>query len=207
MAQKARIIVPILGVILIALTLYYLFAPRPYEDESLSTVSSTNPQDILVEEWKEYRPQNGMFVVRLPALPQHASESVPIPDANDSIKYNMYLSQSPAGSTFLINIIQYPPAFDTSNSDALLEGIVKEMMSGNTSNKLISQTKGLFLNHPAVDFTLHTQSGELFAKVFLIGNTVYILSVIDPNTERGQIAFNRFVEGFLLIEEALGVKI
>lgn len=205
MAYSARtIILPVGAVLLFLTTLYYLFQPRPYTSDDQSVMgsffsaSSESGLDVFAEDWKEYKPATGSFTALLPTLPQHASEVVPIPDSSDSIKYNMYLTQSKSGLTYMINMIEYPRSFDTSNSEMLLEGIIKEMMSGDAQNVLVDKSRQEFLGCPSVDFTLKTEHGSVSARALIAGKTVYVLTAIDSSSERAKKGFQRLVDGFSL---------
>ncbi|MGR3952375.1 MAG: hypothetical protein QRY74_05735 [Chlamydia sp.] len=198
MSQKTRIIISISSIMLLACVLYYLFLPIPY---TLSQGSIEIQKTLSQDEWKEYRPENGKFTALLPSIPQHAYEEVLIPNTQESISYDMHLSQNTDGNSCLIHIIQYPCSFDTSNSDILLEGILEEMAAGNRSTQIISKTKSQFLQNPSMDFHLSTSNGELYARVFIAKKAIYVLSVLDSNSMRGMETFTRFVESFSLLSK------
>lgn len=207
MSHKARVLFPFCGIAIMGLALYYLFAPTAENQMPVMSSVIVTEEATPLAEWRQYTPQSGVFKVFLPQLPQHATEHVPLSEGGDgSIIYEMYLAQAKPGSTFLINVIEYPSVLYVTDENALLDGIVKEMMAGNSASKLESQTKAEFLHHPAVDFQVNSPSGTVFAKAILAKNRVFILSVIDDNVERGRQSFQNFINTFTLVESDTQAK-
>ncbi|HXF28247.1 MAG TPA: hypothetical protein VN457_00225 [Chlamydiales bacterium] len=150
------------------------------------------------EEWKEFQPTTGLFKVKLPALPQHASDAVPLPSGQGLIKYDMYLSQKKNGRTFMVSLIQYPELFDTSSPNELLDGVMKEMMAGNVNNKLKMVQKGEFRTYPAIDFEIQNNDVLLRSKTFLAGKTLFVLTLIDRSEKDLDSEFAKFSDSLLV---------
>lgn len=183
---------------LIALVVFFAFNlfNRSGKEETLPESSSSMP-------WKEFRDQAATFKVQLPALPQHASEAVPLPGGQGVIRYDMYLSQEKDGTTFMISRIQYPNEFDTNNSSQLLEGVLTEMMGGNTNNNLKESTKGSYRGFPSLDFLIQNNDVLIRSKTFLSNKTLYVLTLIDRNKGEIDSSFKIFSESFELLQGAL----
>lgn len=152
--------------------------------------------------WKRFTSKENDFSVLLPSLPQHVQEKVTLPNGQDVVEYHMYLSQEKNGTTFLISVIHYPEVFDTSKPEILLDGVMKEMLSGNTANTLGDVKKSLFKNCPSVDFLLENKEFELRCRTFLHSKTLFVLSVIDRKSAADiNKIFNKFANSFELLSK------
>jgi len=158
--------------------------------------SSVTSASTSIEDWKKFTSEDNQFSVMLPTIPQHASEAVPLPNGQGSIKYDMYLSQEKDGSTFMISMIHYPENFDTSNPDILLEGVMKEMLSGSEENALKSSEKKEFKTLPSLNFAINNKDFVIHGLTFLSGKTLYVLTMIDRNMAGSDNQFGQFVDSF-----------
>lgn len=194
MLSKPKIVL-VLFVALMSATLYYLFRPgttAPYTAISMQD-PTLPPQDI---DWKEYISEKPAFKVLLPTTPQHAEESVPLPAAQGVMKYDLYLSQSKSGATFMISVIEYPEGYDMSNQQSLLDGVQKEMLSGNEKNKLVDSSKGMFQSCLSLDFLLENPDIVTKSKAFIHGRRLYVLTVVDRVKEHLESHFTQFTNSF-----------
>jgi len=151
-----------------------------------------------VEEWRSFTPKSGRFTIELPAILQHASEMVPITGSNEFIRYTMYVGQSKRGTTFMINVIDYPEKFDTSNTEQLLNNVVKEMVAGKESNRVEDEVRDFFLGFPSADFVVSNHVGFMHVRAFLCDHSLFVLSVADSDKTETNKAFESFVNSFSL---------
>lgn len=168
-------------------------APNHMEEASL----------VAADDWKEFSPANGKFKVLLPALPQHASDSVPLASGNGSIKYDMYLSQEKNGTTFMISLIEYPKDFDTSKSSDLLDSVMNQLMAGNPNNRLRNVAKGSYHTYPSLDFAIENNDVFVRSKTFMMGKTLFVLTLVDRNLNDIDAQFVKFINSFALQEVAV----
>ena len=202
MLPRTKIVIACI-VILIALIVADQWRKRSVDDRDMSSTttpqgSTATPVEAAADEWKEFVPQTNKFKVMLPALPQHAAEAVPLPAGQGMIKYDMYLSQEKDGTTYMISLIQYPDAFNTSNPSELLDGVMKEMMSGSSNNKLISSKKENYQGFDALDFAIQNSDWSIRCITFLAGKTLFVLTLIDRTPEGIDEAFKKFINSFKL---------
>jgi hypothetical protein len=132
----------------------------------------------------------------MPNLPQHVTSTVALPNAEGSIRYDVYLAQARVGTTFIINAIQYPDSYDTSNPDAVLQAAAEEMVNGNPSNKLVREERGVHQGLPSSDFTLKNQDVGIRSRAILKGKRLYVLTVADRDPQVLQDSFSRFANSF-----------
>jgi len=166
------------------------------EDVAFTQDDPSKKEKDVDDSWKEFASAAGLFKVMLPALPQHASEVVPLPTGQGFIKYDMYLSQGKDGSTYMISLIQYPDTFKASDPYELLEDVMKEMMAANGNNKLKDSFQSRFLKVPALDFSILNNSVSIRSKTFFVNKTLFVLTLIDRNTDKLDERFQKFVGSF-----------
>lgn len=195
MGRLISLVLAVVGVLIAGVLCYNLFLKKSPEKENATTPPLEVTSD-LTGEWREYKPQSNLFTVSLPALPHHAAQAIPAQDGGGVIRYNMYLSQARNGATFMINVIEYPPSFDISDSNALLEGVMKEIVGGNPNNTLVKSTRDVFLGFPSLLFLVHNKEGTIKTRVTQKDHVLYVLSAADTTNERAESKFEKLVESF-----------
>jgi hypothetical protein len=190
--MKGRLIIVLASVIAIfCISIYLLFAPKPYQHTAETRVPS--PMMAAPEEWKNYAPPSQEFSVSIPTLPQHAAEEAPAQNIDGYMHYDIYFAQAKSGTTFVINVIEYPPSFDISNPDVVLNGVMQEMLGGNQANQLVSSSHEKFLEYPSIEFILKNPDVEACSKAILKGRKLYVLTVMDRDAQLARAAFSRFI--------------
>lgn len=159
------------------------------------------PEVMPHEGWREFVSAIGRFKVMLPITPQHANEKLPVPGTAYFLDYDMYISETPDGTTYMISLIRYPDALDTSNTDNMLENVMNEMVAASPGNKLRQMAFGEFLGVKALDFTIHSPEIVVASKAFVVGKTLYLLTLIDKMKKYKEEDFKYFVESFGLVPE------
>lgn len=194
MGRKAIFAIAAFGIFFVFL-MYRLFSPSVHICER----QPKNDQVVeITETWNEFHPQSELFTVSLPSVPQHAAEIIHAPDGEGQIRYDMYISHSRKNITYVINIIDYPATYDVSNTESFLQGIMNELLGGNPSNKLLSDSQGTFLGCPSLDFSIQNKTALLKAKVFMRDRTIFVLSVASPTEEMTNEALNKLASTFSL---------
>ncbi len=201
MFSKTRLIIA--GVIVLLLVVVFdQIRRQPGPDEEMqndatqSIVVDKKTQQHAVKEWKEFHAPLGAFQVLLPALPQHAQESVALPSGRGLITYEMYLAQDGDGSAYMISLVQYPQGFDTSNARELLQGVKQEMVQANPKNILKEDRSGQFQLYPALDFLIENNGIYIRSTCFLAGKTLYVLTMIDSSLSSLPPRFEKFAQSF-----------
>ncbi len=201
MLPRTKVIIACI-VMLAALILVDQWRKNPSaENTNVATQDSVSEQKAALEatsEWKEFSPQNNTFKVMLPALPQHASEEVPFLPGKGLTKYDMYFSQEKDGTTYMISMIQYPNTYNTSKADDILSSAMNEMLAGSANNKLVTHQSGTFLNYPALDFAIQNNDITIRSKTFLIGKTLFVLTLSDRTSALIDDLFKKFTDSFQL---------
>lgn len=160
------------------------------------------PEVVPYEGWREFVSAIGRFKVMLPMTPQHANEKLPIPDTPYVLEYDMYVSETQEGTTYMISLIRYPDAVDTSNTDNMLENVMNEMVAANPTNKLRSMAFHDFHGDKALDFVIYSADTVVASTAFVRGKTLYLLTLIDKLKSYKEQDFRYFVDSFAFIAPA-----
>jgi hypothetical protein len=203
MVQKAKLFAGIfLGAVVILLFAYF-FTPKRYH--SLAMSDSVQAMK-LVDEWRTFCSLSERFSVSLPSPPQRAIEFIPIPSSNERIRYDMLLSQAKSGTICMVNIIDYPSSIDVSNSDTILETIIKEIVAGNQANRLMKTDKGIFYGFPGIDFVIVNHDATIYGRTVLNGRSLFVLSVADHDPQDADTAFKKLTDSFVITEPLTGIE-
>lgn len=199
MGRGKKVGIVFLGVLLGVFLCYFAFTKR-------ATPARVNPpiplpvESEIVEEWKAYSPQSERFQVSFPSFPQHAAQSIPMPEGNGVVRYDMYLAQARNGATYMINVIEYPSSFDTSDAETILSGVMKEMVAGNPGNTLVKNEKTSLFGNPALEFIIHNQESSIKTVTIQKDHFIFVLSAAD-STERGaEQNFSKLIKSFKICE-------
>jgi len=191
MSRNVKFIFVLIAFAFIIPMAMYLFIPKP----DLPQAEVKTP--VSVEEiWKVFSSKR--FTVELPGQPHHAHETSTMPGSKDKIGYDMYVTQSRLGTTFMINVIEYPPSFNTDSSDSVLTTVLNDIMAGNESNTVRHKEFSSFLDFPSIEFVLSNTQGSLRVRAFLRDKTLFILSVADTDIDALDQTFSKFVKSFQL---------
>ena len=200
MEQKTKLFAGIIFAVVIILSFFYFFNPKPYQPPATPAVI---PVALVVEDWREFRSPTERFTVSLPTPPQRAIESIPMPSSDERIRYDMVLSQAKTGTICMVNIIDYPSSVDVSNSEAVLTTAIQEIVSGNQANHLVKSEKTTFQGLPAINFVIVNQDATIHGMAILKGSSLFMLSVADHDPAVVDATFKKLTDSFQLIQEAV----
>jgi hypothetical protein len=207
LSTKMGLVIASLILVVVALSAAFFSRDSGKKESITETINLTKTKlsdDLIADtsfslkEWKKFTAPQGQFEVLLPSLPQHASEVVPLLSGQGAIKYDMYIAQKKDGSTFMISVIQYPPSFDVSNANSLLESVMKEMQGANKSNTIQNKEVTVFNTYPALDFWMKNDEFATRSKTFLCGHTLFVLTFVDRNFVDLEQDFSTFINSFQL---------
>lgn len=185
------------ALVLILILTVLMFTKASIDPVGTLGVSKINESIKPVQGWTQYNGSDENFTVMVPAVPQHAQESVPFNEGALKLTYNMYVSEDSDGTTYMINIITYPEELKGYHKENIMENIMSEMLLSNPSNRLASlnlvdeKKSGKTMN-----FTLESQDVVIESKAFMQGQKLYVLSVIDTKANFNKSEYDYFVTSF-----------
>lgn len=150
------------------------------------------------EDWREYQSKEGNFKVFFPTIPQHATENLPEAKTKLSRKYDMYVAERMDGAIFMISLITYIDPIE--NPKKTLRTVLDEMLALNPKNKLENVQETTFKNHEALDFLIRNPDVQIQAKIFVVKNTIYLISYIAQSENYQKEDFDHFLGTFQLLK-------
>lgn len=197
----------VVTIIFIALLIgvYFLVDNIKKSYEILPIKESPTMQVGHFDNWGEFTSHVKGFKVSLPSYPQHAKQAVSIPKTDKKRLYEMYASEELDGSVFMVSVITYPTGFMLSSpNDDSLQEIVEEMMQTNANNHLEKLEHTDFRKYPALDFVILNNEFKIYGKVFMEGNTAYLLTHVAKKENFSMDEYNHFINSFQLVEVTKG---
>lgn len=158
----------------------YVLLPRIPKPGSDMAVSKTD----LFSTWVEFSPPSQAFQVKLPAVPQHATDVLVDPKTKEKRKYDMYVSEKSNGTIFMISMITFPTTPPPAEVDGLLKSLINNMVIANPQNNLADINPTQFLGLTAMNFKIENKSADLDVegKIFMHSNVIYLLTVINSGS-------------------------
>lgn len=167
------------------------------ENSNEATETILTPED----RWVDFIPNSGRFKVLLPGTPQYAKDEIDIPETNYKRHYEIYASEEHDGTVYMINVINYPKEFDTSNVEKMLETVVHEFKGSRADNKLGHMKKNDKDTPPNADFKIENNEFVIAGRAYLDGRTIVVLSCIAPIKMFNEKEFERYVNSFVLLKK------
>jgi hypothetical protein len=192
--MKLRLVALILITIVTLFAVSRLWSPKPQQPPVQPSVRA------IEKVWHEYSSPSNRFSVNLPELPQHVVGVRPMPTAKEEIRYETFLSMSKSGSILLINVIDYPPSVDVTDSKGVLKAAAEEILGSNPTNQMLKSEAGVSLGYPSMDFTIGNKDATVQGRDILKGHTLFVLSVADHDPRVASTLFNKMADSFRITE-------
>lgn len=164
---------------------------------------SNPPDPVMPEEfsqWRQYTSTIGNFQVDMPTVPQHATETVVVPKSNTKLLYNMYAADDEATGSYAVNTIDYPDDLPLGNHRPILDGVMNQLMGTHPDNELKSLELLDSDNGQMLQFFVETPNTLVGARTFIVGQRLYLITVIDKKDSFSDQRFRHFVESFELLK-------
>lgn len=171
---------------------YLLFRPSTEHEFKEPAVVKTGPS------WRHFEPQSGKFSVDLPVIPQHASDMISDNNTQHLKVYDMYVAEGVDGAVYMINLVTYQNPEDVKDKGILFQNFINDMLISNPSNQLVTSSDVQYDGLDAKDFTLKNPDATVDSKIFLHGNTLYVLSRVSKAESPTNGDFKNFISSFKL---------
>lgn len=151
-------------------------------------------QSAPAPDWKTFTYPADGFRASFPAAPSENRQSV---DTDSGpVQLRTYLLELDQAALF-IAVADYGPKTAGSDTDDLLEG-AKDGALQTSGAHLTSETKITLGTNPGLQFEAATDSAHFYARIYLVGSTLYQTLVIVPNGMQYS-GTNRFLDSFQLV--------
>lgn len=156
------------------------------------------PVPEAFQTWQRYNSPSGLFSATFPAIPQYMTE-VERDDLGVVYKTNeVYVSEDPAGTMFVISFIRYHKDNLPLPADKMLANVMHEMTEAQPGNQLVGFKKKIIDGLQGLEFTIVNQQVQMDTFAFTNRSDIFIVSVIGNLANFNEDAFNRFVESLEL---------
>lgn len=202
----------ILGLAALAIGAYAAvhYLKDSYELIPINTQPQVLSQSDEFAEWYGFTDPAGKFKVRLPLLPQQASQQVSDPETGERREYSMYVAQTNDETIYMISLITFEPKENLADDEKVVRSLIEGMVKAHEGNKLTYIRPSTFLDHPAFNFEIANASNVILGRSFIDNSTLYVLTRITKNGPigtpnngsagiKGEDAFNYFADSFILI--------
>lgn len=151
--------------------------------------------NVPFSDWHDFKAPSGKFNVRLPVLPQHATQTIVDPKTKLPRFYDMYVAQGNNGTIFMVSLIKFPEGFKES-PEFLQKTIVSDMVASNPQNQLKNMKISQFQKQQALDFTIENSEMTVAGKTFMKGPILYLLSGIFNKEAFEPAEYDFFINSF-----------
>lgn len=158
------------------------------------------PEPGKYDSWWQFTSAIGGFKVMLPTQPLHATESLPVQGQSYSLNYQMYAAEDMAGTTYSVNMITYPDEVKFNNPRSVLENVMNELAATNKAGELKAMAFGTFANTESLDFTIHTPQTIVDSRTFLVGQRLFLLTMIAKTQLHNADNYMYFADSFEFVE-------
>ena len=149
--------------------------------------------------WSDFHSVAGKCKMKFPAIPEHVSEKMTVPEEDYEMSYDAYISASERESMFMLLIAQYPEFVDESYAQMSLETFLNGILTHNPSNQLIFADLSLVQGHEALDFFIRTGSVYFKGRAIMVKNSLYLMAMECEMQNYDEDHFTTFVESFELV--------
>ena len=149
--------------------------------------------------WSDFHSVAGNCKMKFPAMPEHVSEKMSVPEEGYEMSYDAYISASERESMFMLLIAQYPEFVDESYAQMSLETFLNGILTHNPSNQLIFADLTLVQGHEALDFFIRTGNVYFKGRAVMVKNSLYLMAMECEMQNYDEDHFTTFVESFELI--------
>lgn len=146
--------------------------------------------------WHDFTAPNNKFTVKLPTLPQNATQTIKDPQTHQYRNYDMYVAQNIDGSVFMISLITFQNPLNAVDSDTLMRTTINDLSQSNPENKLADFKQDTYENHPAFKFKIESNDKYTQGLTFIKDKTLYVLLVISKDKEQENKDYNYFIQSF-----------
>lgn len=148
----------------------------------------------LYGEWREYKAPTGDFQVKLPTVPQRATQKVSDPNTDVTKDYDMYVAEQNNGTIYMISSIHFVNKKEP--NEIVEKSIIKDLLDANPLNELKSMSVGHYRQYKTTLFTIANQETIIEGMTFMDKDTLYILSAIFHTVNYNPEAYKYFLQSF-----------
>ncbi|MEX2553250.1 MAG: hypothetical protein WD627_09685 [Actinomycetota bacterium] len=145
--------------------------------------------------YRLFTSEEGGFQAEFPSEPKR--EAVSVTGQGTTLNLIAFTSETPIEAVS-VSFVDYPQQIDDSNRQAVINGAATGAAS-TLRGTLQSSRPTSFLGYDALDFVIDSDDGKATASVFLVGNRMYLLQVVQTQPEEDSESFERLLSTFKVV--------
>ncbi len=165
---------------IVALALALVSGSSLFMGKNLSDVAIRYEEGVTTAGWMEYASDDGKFTVQFPKEPEVASETVPVPNSDQTLNLNEVKAKQ-SDHTFSVSYLELPKRWRIFSPSTLLKGAMKVVLNHMPSAQLVDKKMVKLKSYPAVEFSMKEGEKEIEGRLILVGSRLYKVVVIHPH--------------------------
>lgn len=145
--------------------------------KNLSDVAVRYEEGVMSAGWIEYASDDGKFTVQFPKKPEVATQTVPVPNSDQTLNLNEVKAKQ-SDQTFSVSYIELPKRWRIFSPSTLLKGAMKVVLNHMPGVELLSKKTVKHKNYPAVEFSMKEGEKLIEGRLILVGSRVYKVVVV-----------------------------
>lgn len=174
-----------------------LFAPAKALEQT-DHLAQVQKNATPSKSWTQYESVPGKCSMQFPAIPEHVSEKMSIPEEGYDLKYDAYISSTDPKTIFMLLVAQYPDFVDERFAHMSLEAFLNGILSHNPGNQLIFADLVLVQGHEALDFFIRSGSVYFKGRALMVKNSLYLMAMECEVQNYDETHYTKFVNSFAL---------
>lgn len=126
------------------------------------------------EDWKEFKPKNGKFVVKMPGKPKDISRDIDIPGGK--VKANIFAYEVGPTGAYLVSWTDFPEGLiDQDNIATHIDGVQNGVVTSGKGEVLKTKTVKVAKKYVGrdVEYTVPNIKGTGKVRIFFVGDRLY----------------------------------
>lgn len=181
-----------------AISLFCSLSPVMLTAEPMTTNQKTHESYKPSIGWKEFHSSSGQCSMLFPAVPEHISEKMTMPDEGFEVKYDAYISAADPQTIFMLLVAKYPDFVDEVYAQMSLEGFLNAVLTHNPNNQLLFADLLLVDGHEALDFFIRAGDVYFKGRAMMVKNSLYLMAMECQIPNYDENRYKHFVSSFKL---------
>ncbi|MBS0616475.1 MAG: RDD family protein [Verrucomicrobia bacterium] len=180
---------------MVALSLALVCGSSLFVGKNISEVAVRYEEGVMASSWIEYASDDGKFTVQFPKEPEVATQTVPVPNSNQTLNLNEVKAKQ-SDHTFSVSYLELPKRWRIFSASTLLKGAMKVVAGHMPQAQLLDKKSVKHKSYPAVEFRMKEGEKEIDGRLILVGSRVYKVMVTHPQGLEGEEQHKAFLNSF-----------
>src|SRR3989344_6292387 len=125
--------------------------------------------------WQKIFTKSGECHISFPCTPQVVQQSLPTPDGEAQLSYDVYIAPHEDKGVFLLLVATYLAPGSAGHELAGLDGLLQGIVSHHPQNQLVFADVVDVEGYPAMNFLIEGGNNYFRGQALIIGNKLYLI--------------------------------